>query len=100
MDDGENVTDQVGEKVCVARRSWFRLSVGWFAESVRKANLTAWKVIGAAIAAAALFAAFYFVSKGVVDDDMDIVVTSSLKDGSTATSDRETLRKQEMREDE
>ena len=98
MDDGENVTGQIEEKVDAARRSGSRFPIGWLVESVKKANLTAWKAIGVAIAAAVLFAAFYFVSKGVVDDDTEIVVTSSLKDDCTADSDGEAARKQEMRE--
>lgn len=97
MNDVENAPTQIDKGVGETGGRWSMLPLGWLAEIVKRANLTLWKVVGIVIAAALLFLVFYCLSKGVVDDDTEIVVTSSLADDAPADSNG-TTQKQETSE--
>ena len=71
---------------CKTGRASVLGSIHCIVSYVKGANITFWNVLGVFAALIIVFLSFYFLNKGLVDDDMEIVVTSSLKDDGSANA--------------
>ena len=84
---GDAVEMAVDGSQCKTGRASARGSIHCVVSLVKSTNITFWKVLWAFAALTIVFLSFYFLNKGLVDDDMEIVVTSSLKDDGSANAD-------------